>query len=179
MLFGFGGNFLISFWRDHQISVQKDYLQREARNAMDVIINGSMMEREPGEVVRDAGIIVSNNVEIYDGVIEANQGNKIQLYDINKIFIGRFYGYPYPPEKSISLLLDMDTIPDNGNERRVIPQGVSEAPIQEPYGIEIQFSRDPNDPFLIGIDLTLQQDARGRNLDVRMHSAVYLRNWTP
>ncbi|MGA1790713.1 MAG: hypothetical protein ACMUIM_04445 [bacterium] len=147
---------------------------------MDFIINGSMMERVPGEVVRDAGIIVSNNVKIYDGGIEANLGREIWLYEYDNdpsSFIGRFYAYPL--DKPVYLLLDKDSIPDNGNERMVIPQGASEAPIQEPYGIEILFSKDPNDPFLIGIDLTLQQDVRGRNLDVRMHSAVYLRNWTP
>ena len=136
---------------------------------MDFIINGYMKGESEG-LVRDGGIIVSNEVEIIDG------GKEILLYEYNNdpnSFMGRFYGYP--KDNSMSLLFETD----DGNKRTVIPQGASEAPIQEPYGIEILFTRDPNDPHLIGIDLTLQQQSRGRNLNIKMHSAVYLRNWKP
>jgi len=146
---------------------------------MDFIVNG-YMKGESEQLVRDGGIIVSHTVKIYDGGIEMDQGGQIHLYEFDNepsSFMGRFY--VYPEDNPVSLLFDKDFITNNGNERRVLPQGASEAPIQEPYGIEILFSRDPNDPLLIGVDLTLQQQSRARNLNVRMHSAVYLRNWEP
>ena len=148
---------------------------------MDVIINGSIMKQEAGKLVRDGGIIVSHKATIYDGTIEAKKGNEIQLYEydknLNGIFIGRFY--TYPKANPTALLYDQD-FTHNGNERRIIPQGAPETPFQDPYAISIIFEKvieDPNAPFLIEVDLTLQQDVRGRNLDVKMHSAVYLRNW--
>ena len=171
IIFGFGGNFFISFWREHRVSVQKDYLEREVRNAMDVIINGTMREGDPGEFYRSGGIISARAVDI-------KADNEIWLYgpnsDPNEL-MGRIFNYP--PTNPSSLLFDEDEITNNGNERRLLPQGASDAPYQDPYTVEIAFKRDIDDPSLIGIDLELWQDTRGRDLRVKLHSAVYLRNY--
>jgi len=175
VIFGFGGTYFVSYWREHTIAVQKDFLQREARYALDFIIHGSMKQVN-GKYIRAAGLIGASAVTILNNKGEpAFKGPEIMLHDLNK-YLGRIV--PYPPDVSTALLFDPDPndMVINGNEHTIIPLSVSEAPIQGPYNVEILFSHNTQDTSLYDISLTLKQDVRGREIEVKMTSSVLLRN---
>ena len=177
ILIGFGGNYFVSFWQEHRIAAQKDYLQKEARYGLDVMINGTMKE-DGGEFYRHASIIGAHDYKILKDGVEVTvgtPGNEIWLFgDTSSLFEGRIMAYP--PDNPDSVIFDTDMINNNGNERRIIPSGVSEAPYQIPLGVGIDFAWDIDDSELINIRLSLQQKIKERPLRIELHSSVRLRN---
>ncbi|MGA1844804.1 MAG: PilW family protein [bacterium] len=175
MVFGFGGTYFVSYWREHTVAVQKDFLQREARYALDFVIHGTMKQGANGRYFRAAGLIGARSVTILHNGMPALAGEEIMLHDLTG-YLGRIV--PDPPNKPTRLLFDPDPNDRviNGIEHTIIPIGVSEAPIQGPYEVETWFVRTAQDPSLIEITLTLTQDVRGRSIEARMTSSAMLRN---
>jgi type II secretory pathway pseudopilin PulG len=180
IVFGFCGIYFISSWRNSRISEQNVYLQREARYAMDFIINGQM-KNDTNEIYRYGGIISSHNSRIYKtsagNRIEGTEGEEIFLYNNNddNDFIGRIY--PYPSNDPTSLIFDRDEV-RNGNEYRIIPRGASGTGINDPYTITINFKKKESAIHSsININLEIYQSVYDRNLNIKMNSTVNLRNY--
>lgn len=172
ILFSAGfGYFFSGVWQEHRISEQKHYLQREARFAMDFIINGTMQANNQG-YFRFGGIIGSHFVEISNDP-NSQGGNVITLKDKDNNLTGRIMGFP--AENPVSLIFDVDQVSGNGNEFVIIPHQVQDEP--GAFGVTVNFSQDPNNPSLIGIGIQLdRQTPQGRDLTVRLYSSVALRN---
>ena len=179
IIFGFCGIYFISSWRNSRIFEQNLYLQREARYAMDFMINGQM-ENDTNEIYRYGGIISSHDADVFKissgSRIKSNEGQEIVLYSNNENgIIGRIY--PYPLNDPTSLLFDRDGL-ENGNEFRIIPTGASGTGINDPYRILINFEKKETDLHSsINIDLEINQNAYDRKLKVKMNSRVNLRNY--
>lgn len=179
IIFGFCGIYFISSWRNSRIFEQNLYLQREARYAMDFMINGQM-ENDTNEIYRYGGIISSHNSRVYKTSagkkIESTEGEEIFLYRNNENgFIGRIY--PYPLNDPTSLIFDRDDV-INGNEFTIIPTGASGTGINDPYTISINFEKKESDIHSsININLEIDQNAYDRKLKARMNSTVNLRNY--
>lgn len=172
IIFGLGGPYLISLWREHRISVQNDFLQREAAYALDFIINGQRMEDDTNEIYRYGGIIASYDVNID---IISKDIHAILLYrrikeNSNKDpMIGRIY----PDSKGRhSLWIDYS----DGTRHRIIPTGASEAGITDPYTITKFLFEPENDDSFYSIEISLEQIVSARKLTVNMKSGVNLRN---
>lgn len=166
IIFSFGGIYFVSLWREHRISVQHDFLQREARYAMDFIINGQMKE-ERNEKFRYAGIIASHHID--------TNGNRLFGDPNGGTFIGQIYVDPNDPPSLCIVYHD-------GSKHRIIPTasetGLEDNPyeLDNPYEIGIEFKDSNIDPSLYQIRLELIQNVYSRELKIEMLSKVRLRN---
>ncbi|MGA1841345.1 MAG: hypothetical protein ACMUIU_12030 [bacterium] len=179
IIFVFGGIYFISSWRNSRIFEQNVYLQREARYAMDFMINGQM-ENVTNEIYRYGGIISAHHSKVYKtssgGRIKGTEGEEICLYNDANDIIGRIYPYPVDDPNNL-LLFDRDEV-RNGNEYRIIPTGPSGTGIDDPYKISIYFKKKETDIHSsVNISLEIDQNIYSRNLNARMNSTVNLRNY--
>jgi prepilin-type N-terminal cleavage/methylation domain-containing protein len=170
IIFGFGGFYFVSLLREHRISVQHGFLQREARYALDFIINGQM-EEDVNERYRYGGIIASHDANI----VKTNDNiNEIILYgnpNLATPMIGRIY--TEPPNDPDSLWIEYR----DGDKHMIIPTEAPELGIDNSYKIYITYNRDPEIDSLYDIELRLKQNVYSRELNVEMHSMVKLRNY--
>lgn len=178
----FGGNYFYSLIKEHRISVQNDYLYREATYAMDFIINGRMLKGKQGVFYRYDGIITYHSANIPNELNADSNTDETTRIELN--------GDPNAPPRSGRIYTEFSDRPgahtgapnslwieySDGPDHMIIP---TEDPNETliPYEIDINFIYVDNNHSFIDIELVLSRENEfGREIEAKMNSKVRLRN---